>query len=204
MPSAATAKPSTPRQPPTSLQSSAPQHRYSGLAITLHWLLGIAIVATFALGWTMSGMSFSPQRLKFYNWHKWAGVAILGLSALRLLWRLLRRPPALPAHVASRMPRWQSVAHHATHHLFYLLFLAVPLLGWAYSSAVGFPIVFLGLFPLPDFVSPNADLADTLKLLHKCAAYSLAGLVALHVAAVLKHQLIDRDRLLSRMLPGRA
>ncbi|WP_205665083.1 cytochrome b/b6 domain-containing protein, partial [Caldimonas tepidiphila] len=71
-------------------------------------------------------------RLQLYNWHKWAGVAILALSALRLLWRLLRRPPPpVPA------PRWQLAAAHATHALLYLLFFAVPLAGWAYSSAAG-------------------------------------------------------------------
>lgn len=88
-------------------------------------------------------------------------------------------------------------------HLLYLLFFAVPLLGWAYSSAAGFPIVFLGLWQLPDFVAASPDLADALKPLHKLSAYAMAALVLVHVAAALKHQFFDRDGLMLRMLPGR-
>lgn len=183
--------------------TSSPAARYSTTAITLHWLLALALVGIFAVGLYMTSLPFSPARLKLYNWHKWAGVSILTLSALRLLWRLTHRPPALPAAVQAAMPRWQQTAHHATHHLLYLLFFAVPLLGWAYSSAAGFPIVFLGLVQLPDFVPVSPALAETIKPLHWISAYALAALVVLHVAAALKHHLIDRDGLLSRMLPGR-
>ncbi|AVS75197.1 cytochrome b [Paracidovorax cattleyae] len=178
--------------------------RYTATAILLHWVLGLAIVAVFLLGLYMTGLAFSPQRLKFYNWHKWAGVAILALSALRLLWRLTHRPPALPAAVQSAMPAWQRAAHHGIHHLMYLLFFAVPLIGWAYSSAAGFPIVFLGIVPLPSFVPASPELAEAIKPWHQITAYALAVLVVLHVAAALKHQVIDRDGLIGRMLPGRA
>ena len=140
-----------------------------------------------------------PTRLKLFNWHKWAGVLILLLSALRLLWRLAHRPPPAPA-----MPGWQRRAAAATHGLLYALFFAVPLAGWAYSSASGFPIVVFGVLPLPDWVPVNRELADTLKALHHWLAYALGGLVALHVAAALKHQFIDRDGLLARMWPARA
>lgn len=191
----------TPHPSTTSLPASA---RYSSLAMLLHWVLGLVIVAVFVLGLTMVDLPFSPQRLKFYNWHKWAGICILALSALRLLTRLVKRPPALPAHIANPMPAWQHRAHHGTHHLLYLLFFAVPLVGWAYSSAAGFPIVLFGQLPLPDFVPVNPDLAEILKPAHRFAAYGLALLVVLHVAAALKHQIIDRDGLLQRMWPGRA
>lgn len=183
--------------------NSARPARYSTTAIALHWLLGLAIVTVFGVGYYMTGLPFSPQRLKLYNWHKWAGVAILALSVLRLAWRLTHRPPALPAAMQSAMPRWQQVAHHATHHGLYALFFIVPLVGWAYSSAAGFPIVFLGVLPLPSFVPVNPELAEAIKPWHEITAYALAALVLLHVAAALKHQIIDRDGLLARMLPGR-
>lgn len=168
----------------------------------LHWVLGLALIGLFGFGLYMTGLPFSPQRLKFYNWHKWAGVTLLALSVLRLLWRLTHRPPALPAAVESAMPRWQKLAHHGTHQLLYLLFFAVPLIGWAYSSAAGFPIVFLGLWQLPDFVPVSKELAEAIKPWHQYSAFAMAGLVVLHVAAALKHQIIDRDGLLARMLPG--
>jgi len=101
------------------------------------------------------------------------------------------------------MPAWQQRAHHATHGLLYALFFIVPLVGWAYSSAAGFPIVFLGLLPLPSFVPVDPALAEALKPWHWITAYTLAALVALHVAAVVQHQFIRRDGLLWRMLPGR-
>ncbi|WP_372661669.1 cytochrome b, partial [Hydrogenophaga sp.] len=142
---------------------------------------------------------FSPWRLQLYNWHKWAGMSVLTLSALRLLWRWMKKPPPLPEAVAANMPRWQQWAHHATHAALYVLFFAVPLLGWAYSSAAGFPVVPFGLFQMPDFVPVSEALADVLKELHGLAAYGLAILVVLHVAAALKHHWIDRDGLLTRM-----
>ncbi len=185
--------------PPTSSIAA----RYGGTAIALHWLLALLLVGLFVLGLYMTGLPFSPQRLKLYNWHKWAGVVVLTLSFLRLFWRLTHRPPALPAEVAAAMPPWQHWAHHGTHYALYVLFFAVPLLGWAYSSAAGFPIVVFGVLPLPDFVAVNKPLAEVIKPWHGYAAYAMAGLVLLHVAAALKHQLIDRDGLMARMLPGR-
>lgn len=182
----------------TSDNRSAPAlARYTGLTIGFHWLLAVLITASFAFGLYMVELPFSPSRLKQYNWHKWAGITILALSALRLLWRLSHRPPPLdPA-----MPTWQVRASSGTHGLLYVLFFAAPLAGWAYSSAAGFPIVYLGVLPLPDWVPRSAELAPQLKLLHQVLTYSLAGLVVLHVLAAVKHHWIDKDGLLDRMNP---
>ncbi|MEO8122725.1 MAG: cytochrome b [Burkholderiales bacterium] len=170
------------------------QPRYSTGAIVLHWLLAAAILASLLVGNFMSDLSTSPLKLRLVNWHKWAGITILALSLLRLAWRLTHRPPPdVP------MPRWQHSAAHATHWAMYLLFFAVPLAGWAYSSATGFQVVWFGVLPLPDFVAPDKALAASLKLLHAVLAYTLAALIALHVAAAIKHQLVDRDGLLGRM-----
>jgi cytochrome b561 len=175
-----------------------PSPRYTGVAMALHWLLGLMIVGAFAVGLTMADLPMSPTRLKLFNWHKWAGISILALSLLRLLWRLTHRPPAdLPA------PAWQNQAAHATHWALYALFFLVPLAGWAYSSAAGFPVVWFGVLPLPDFVAKDKALADLLKDRHALLAWALALLVLLHIAAALKHHFIDRDGLLNRMRPGR-
>jgi cytochrome b561 len=182
--------------------SDAGNARYSLTAIVLHWVLGAAILGIFAVGLYMTDLPFSPTRLKLYNWHKWAGIVILALSLVRLLWRLTHRPPALPAQVSDAMPAWQRWAHHGTHHALYLLFFLVPLIGWAYSSAAGFPIVVFGAIPLPDFVPVDKALADMIKPLHELSAFALIGLALLHIAAALKHQWVDRDGLISRMLPG--
>lgn len=187
----------------TTSSSKAPAPRYSLTAIVLHWVLGLAILGLFGVGLYMTSLPFSPARLKLYNWHKWAGITLLALSTLRLLWRITHRPPALPNAIADAMPAWQHWAHHGTHHALYALFFLVPLIGWAYSSAAGFPIVVFGVLPLPDFVPVDKALADMIKPLHELSAFALIGLAGLHIAAALKHQWIDKDGLLNRMLPGR-
>ena len=172
--------------------------RYSTPAIAFHWLLALMIAIAFSVGLYMSDLPLSPTRLKLFNYHKWAGITILALSALRLLWRLTHRPPPDPP-----MPRWQALAAHGAHGALYLLFFAVPLMGWAYSSAAGFPVVLYGVLPLPDFVTPDRATAEIFKERHGQLAWALALVVVLHVAAALKHQFIDRDGLLLRMKPGR-
>ena len=172
--------------------------RYTRTAMALHWLLALAIIANFALGLYMHELPDSPSKSQLYNWHKWAGACILGLSALRLLWRLRHRPP-----VEAPMPAWQARAARAVHGLLYAAFFAVPLSGWAYSSAAGYPLVVFGVLPLPDFVPADKALAEAAKGLHKLLTTLLGLLVIGHVAAALKHQWLDRDGLLSRMLPQR-
>ena len=173
--------------------------RYTTVAIVLHWLLGLSIFAMFAIGIYMSDLPFSSLRLKLYNYHKWAGITFLILSVLRLLWRLLNRPPALPKAIALAMPNWQTKIYHATHYALYALFFAVPLIGWAYSSAAGFPIVLFGVLPLPDFMAVDKEFAKQIKELHEISAFSLVGLALLHMGAALKHHFIDKDGLISRM-----
>ena len=101
------------------------------------------------------------------------------------------------------MHAWQRRAAHLAHLALYAIFFAVPLMGWAYSSAAGFPIVLFGVLPLPDFVAADRELAEAIKPLHGWLAWTLLGLIALHVAAAMKHQLFDRDGLLQRMAPAR-
>jgi cytochrome b561 len=161
--------------------------RYTRTAMALHWFLALAILGAFALGLYVADLSPSPERLRLITWHKWAGITILALSGLRLLWRLTHRPPAdVPMPLA-----------------LYGLFFAVPLAGWAYSSAAGHPIVWFGVLPLPDFVPVDKVLADDLKELHEALAWALVAVAAVHIAAALKHQFIDRDGLIDRMRPGR-
>jgi cytochrome b561 len=198
-----------PARPPMPTASSPPTlaelkaARYTPVAIGLHWLLALLILGALGLGLYMTGLPFSPQRVRFYSWHKWTGIAILLLSAVRLLWRLGHPPPGVPDFVLAAMPRWQRTGRTISHRLMYLLFFAVPLLGWAQSSALGVPVVWFGVLPLPDFVPVDRALAEQwLQPLHRAGAYLLAAVSVLHVAAVVKHQWIARDGLLRRMWPG--
>lgn len=170
---------------------------YTRTAISLHWLVAIAIVTTFSVGLYMSDLPLSPAKLKIYSWHKWAGVTIFLLVAFRLLWRLTHRPPALPAGI----PAWQQTAAEAAHWLLYALMIAVPLSGWLMSSAKGFQTVYFGVLPLPDLLAKNKELGHTLETVHEALNFTMAGLVLAHAGAALKHHFIDRDAVLTRMLP---
>lgn len=187
----------------TSAHSPSAQ-RYGWVAMLLHWLLALLIVGTFSMGLYMHDLPFSIQRVKFFNWHKWAGITILSLSVLRLLWRWTHRPPPLSDRVLAHMPEWQRSVHRASQWAMYALFFIVPLFGWAYSSAEGLQVVWFGVLPLPDLVAPNRELATTvLRPMHQASALLLGALVLLHSAAALKHHFIDRDGLIGRMWPTR-
>lgn len=174
--------------------------RYTHTAVMLHWLVAVLIFGTFALGWFMVDLKISPDKLRYYSWHKWLGITVLGFALLRLLWRLTHQPPALPAAV----PHWQRKASAAAHGLLYLLLFAIPLSGWAFSSASGYPLVYLGELALPDWVPKDKSLAAQLKQLHEWLTTLLMIMVGLHIGAALKHQFIDRDGLLRRMWFNRA
>lgn len=174
--------------------------RYTRTAIALHWLIALLIIATFFLGLTMVNMpGITPTKLKYFNWHKWMGVTVLALAALRLLWRLTHSAPALP----QTMPKWERWAAQAGHFGLYVLMFAVPLSGYFYSLASGFKVVYLGLYTLPVLIDPNPALKPILKTAHYVLNMGFAALVAVHALAALKHHFIERDDILKRMLPWR-
>lgn len=172
--------------------------RYTRPAIALHWLIAGLIACGFALGWIMTGLPFSPQKLKFYSWHKWIGMTVLGLAILRALWRL--RHPAPPSEP---MAAWQHTLAEFAHGMLYALMFALPLSGWLYSSAAGYPVVYLGLVQLPDLIAKNKELAKALVQIHESFGYLLLATVGLHVLGALKHHFVDRDATLRRMLSWR-
>ncbi|HEX6364448.1 MAG TPA: cytochrome b [Albitalea sp.] len=173
--------------------------RYSGTAIALHWVLAVGIAGSFAVGLYMTGLPVSPLRLRLYNWHKWAGMAVLALTLWRLLEHLAHRAPADPP-----MAAWQRRAAHFTHHALVVLSVVVPVTGWAYSSAAGFPVVVFGVLPLPDLLPADRALAARVQPWHAVLSWAMAALVIAHVAGALKHHFVDRDRLLARMWPSGA
>jgi cytochrome b561 len=172
--------------------------RYTRTAIAFHWLIAVLIVGAFIMGLVMTDIpGLTPTKLKYYSWHKWTGVTILALAALRLLWRLAHPAPHYPAS----MPRRQHGAADGLHGLLYLLMFAVPLSGYFYTLSAGVPVVYLGLFKLPVLIEANPAIKPVLKEVHFWLNMALAGAVALHIAAALKHRLVDRDDIMQRMLP---
>ena len=172
--------------------------RYTHTAVVLHWLMALMILATFPLGLYMSDLPLSPYKLQLYAYHKWIGMVLLILLLLRLTWRVTHRPPAF----LIGMPRWQALSAHLVHWGLYGLMLAVPLSGWLMSSALGFQVVLFGVLPIPDLISVDKALGNTLKLVHEVLNYGLLSIVILHVGAALHHHFWLHDGILRRMLPN--
>ena len=146
----------------------------------------------------------SPLKFQAFQLHKSFGITILLLTIIRLGWRLGHKPPALPA----AMPGWEKAAARGTHIAFYVLLIALPLLGWLFVSATPFqvPTFLFGVVPIPHLpgfedVADRKAVAEQFIELHALAAYLMIGLVGLHIAAALKHQFVNRDNVLARMLP---
>lgn len=171
--------------------------KYTATAIALHWLIALAIIGMVALGFYMTGLPFSPRKLQWYSWHKWTGVCVLLLALFRLGWRISHRPPALPQHINSL----ERLAAHAGHGMLYLLMFAIPLSGWLMSSAKGFQTVLFGVLPIPDLLERNPELGNLLAGVHGGLNVLLIAVVIGHAAAALKHHFIDKDDVLTRMLP---
>ena len=172
--------------------------RYGSVAQTLHWLVVGLLVLQFTLAKIAQHLPLGPDKLGTLARHKSVGITILMLAILRLTWRLFNSPPPLPP-----MPRWQAIASKASHTALYALLFAMPLTGWTMSSASNYPVSWFGLFQLPDLVGPDHDLKEALKDIHGLFFNILATIAGLHVAAALKHQFLDHNGLMFRMLPWR-
>jgi len=173
---------------------------YTRTAKGLHWAMAILLIGLLALGFYMHDLPLSPEKLQLYSWHKWAGVTAFLLVLVRLAWRVAHRPPALPAS----MPKLMQLAAHAGHLALYLLMLAMPLSGWLMSSAKGFQTVWFGILPIPDLLEKNKELGAQLAEVHAALAILFILTLLAHIAAALKHHFIDKDDILTRMLPRHA
>ncbi|MDR3509269.1 MAG: cytochrome b/b6 domain-containing protein [Caulobacteraceae bacterium] len=196
----------------------APAARYASVAILLHWAIALAILANILVGWWMSDAIDVPatmvRAIAAFQLHKSLGLTVLALSLVRLAWRLVNPPPPLPQH----MPAWERLAAHAAHVGLYGLMIALPLSGWLYVSAgwsvphgrpLVIPTVYFGLFKVPHLfgleaasLSTRAGVAGGALEAHELFVWAALGLAAAHVGAALKHWVIDRDQVLSRMVPG--
>jgi cytochrome b561 len=167
------------------------------IAMLLHWLMALIMIGLIALGLYMVNLPISLQKLKMYGWHKEWGVFVLMLATLRLAWRFMNTTPSLPPH----MPKWEQLAAHSMHYVFYGFMFALPITGWMLSSAAGLPVSFFGLFVLPDLISPSEHWRLLLTQVHKWLAYGLIAAICGHIGAALQHHFLNKDDILRRMLP---
>lgn len=171
--------------------------RWGGVSLALHWLTALMILGLVVVGLAMQELSNSPTKIQVYALHKSIGLTVLALTVLRLLWRLVAGVP----QPEPGLPRWQQAAASVSHGLLYVILLAMPLSGWLYNSASGFPLKWFGLFSLPRLSGYDADVKAFALAAHETLFLLLAAIVTVHALAALKHHYLDRDRTLVRMLP---
>lgn len=174
-----------------------PRNRYSTVSLVLHWLIAALVVTQVGLIMAHDATE-GPISREFVQIHKSVGLGILVLTLGRIGWRLVN--PAIPLPIA--MPRWSRLLARATHVLFYVVLIGMPLGGWAASSAAGREIVWFGLFQWPMLpIDGGREMAGRLMDMHELGAKALYVLIALHLAGALKHHFVDRDNVLHRMIP---
>jgi len=175
----------------------------------VHWAMAGLVLWMLYLGTKMAGTLNLFAKFSMVQEHKSFGFVVFVMLIARLSWRFCSPTPRLPEN----MPRWQVVASHASHALLYLLLIAVPVTGWLMvtssplndEGALPFQVrnMVFGLFEMPDPFEPgSAELSRRFGQLHWLCTRLLMLLLAVHVLAALKHQFIDRDGLLVRMILG--
>jgi len=179
--------------------------RYGGVTKTLHWLIVLLIIAQYVLAQLAEAAEHARaahpaaalEQLALLARHKSVGLTIFALALIRLIWRFVSPPPPFPA----TMPYWQAIAGRITHYGFYVVLFAMPVSGLVMSAAANYPVAYFGLFTLPNLVAPDDGLKKLMEEVHETLFDVLLVLACLHIAAALKHEFIDHDGVLRRMLP---
>ena len=169
--------------------------RWGSVSIGLHWITALLIIGLSIVGLLMTELPNSPLKMQVYALHKSFGLTVLALTVLRLAWRFIAGTPTdLPG------PRLQTLAAKAVHGLMYFLLLAMPLSGWLFNSAAGFPLRWFNLVQLPKlFTGYNPALKHLAHELHETGFYVLAALLLVHAGAALFHHYVLKDDTLKRM-----
>lgn len=171
--------------------------RYSWGAIVLHWAIAIAVFVTWRIAESAEHVSEAQEQAIMAN-HMALGVVILVLTVLRLIWRLVHTQPPFPQDLA----RWEAILARTVHFTFYVLLLGLPLMGWIGTSLQGSAIDVFGAFTIPGLpLGSNRGLGHEILEVHGTLGEIMLYLIVLHVLGALKHQFIDRNGELYRMLP---
>ena len=171
---------------------------YGGMAKSLHWIISLAVIGLLIAGAIMTNLEDSPTKFTIYSVHKFTGLTVLSLMVIRIVWTSMNPKPLLPPG----SKRWEKIAEHAVHYSFYLLLILMPVSGWIMSTAAGYNPHFFGLeLPAPG-IAESEPVAEFFGWVHFVTAWTLFGLLLLHVGAALQHHFIKKDNILKRMLPG--
>ena len=175
------------------------QDRYGVVSRALHWLMALLLIALFAVGWYITEISYyNPWYKLSFDLHKSFGMVALLLGILRIGWIIYNPAPALP----ETMEPWAQLAAKGGHYALYLMMLLIPVSGYLISTADGQGIIVFDLFEVPALLPPVKGMEDLAGWAHYLLAFGTAWLVLAHMIAALKHQYVDRDGTLDKMLGG--
>jgi cytochrome b561 len=168
------------------------------LMIAFHWTTALLVTASFVIAWLREPMEDLTQRALWLDVHRAIGFTVLALTLARLALRSREGPISTRAE----LPLGMWLASRASHFLLYAGLIAMPLLGWAQSSAKARHFHLFGL-PVPALVRHDPDLAEQLGNWHANLAWALLALIGLHAIAALYHHYVRRDDVVRAMVPRR-
>jgi cytochrome b561 len=172
---------------------------YGAVSRANHWIVSIAFLGMLAVGFYLEyGGLEREARGPIMALHKATGTVLLLVVAWRVVWRLRQGFPA----PASDMPAWQLQLSKAVHWGLLAAVVLMPVSGFVMSTFGGRGIDVYGLFRIPAVADSDA-ISGAASAAHEYAAWAMVGLLALHIAGALKHQFVDRDVTLARMISGR-
>lgn len=174
---------------------------YGSVARSLHWLTALIILSNIALGLWAERIPLDQMALKVqvFSLHKTLGIAALVVALARIGWALTQTRPA-PVHPDRRL---ETLLAEAVHWTLYGAMVLVPVTGWIeHAASEGYAPILWPLGQGLPLVPKSPALAMTMAQVHHVFAFLLIGSIALHVAGAVKHAVIDRDGVLSRMTRG--
>lgn len=169
---------------------------YGSISKFFHWTTVLLFCYLFYLAITMTGMEDGADKWALYAEHKQYGMVLLGLVLLRLIWKLTNTSPEQPAGT----PRWKIYLAKLTHLSLWLIMLGFPISGYLMSMAGGHGIEVFG-WSVPNLIDKNETVGNIAHTIHGYLEYITYGIVGLHVFAALYHHFIEKDNILTRMLP---
>jgi cytochrome b561 len=175
--------------------------RYSNVNVAFHWVTAAFVFFQLWLGFSFADLEQGTRRASLFTWHRTIGALIFLIVLARLTYRLTNPPPPYPP----QLPKWERVAGTWNHRLFYLLLIGLPIGGLIAVSGhtQGPTITLLGGIAIPKIPGISRELGEIAGEAHSAGAWLLCALIALHAAAGLKHQFIDKNRAAGRMPPFR-
>jgi cytochrome b561 len=174
-----------------------PTGQYDTTAKAFHWMVVALLAVQYPIGWLMPDIHRDMQPGVPMTLHISVGIVILALIVVRLIWRLTH-----PVAPESSLPRWQRLSSEAAHWLLYVLVIATTLSGWLFASFRGWSISFFFLAPLPMLAGASRAAIRVIDGWHQVLEWALLVVAAAHIASVLVHRFVYRDRVMQRMLPG--